>query len=151
HPPVVSRAQELSNHLYLAECRAWPPEGARRGGAHLSAAPNGAAATPLVAVCLLACGWSCGAGPPTLPAPLWHRKWLQVDGASAGAHYLAQSGAAIPADGCGSADCEYVDSLALAVLAAAGAGPRRVARWHFRLDRMRSFLRRAIERFYGAI
>jgi hypothetical protein len=32
-----------------------------------------------------------------------------------------------------------------------GSGPRRVARWRFRLDRMRSFLTRAIERFYGVI
>jgi IS4 transposase len=32
-----------------------------------------------------------------------------------------------------------------------GRGPRRVARWRFRLDRMRGFLTRAIERFYGVI
>lgn len=32
-----------------------------------------------------------------------------------------------------------------------GRGPRRVARWRFRFDRMRSFLTRAIERFYGVI
>ncbi len=32
-----------------------------------------------------------------------------------------------------------------------GRGPRRVARWRFRLDRMRRFLTRAIERFYGVI
>ena len=32
-----------------------------------------------------------------------------------------------------------------------GRGARRVARWRFRLDRMRSFLTRAIERFYGVI
>lgn len=32
-----------------------------------------------------------------------------------------------------------------------GGGPRRVARWRFRLDRMRSFLTRAIERFYGVV
>lgn len=32
-----------------------------------------------------------------------------------------------------------------------GRGPRRVARWRFRLDRMRSFLTRAIERFYGVV
>jgi hypothetical protein len=32
-----------------------------------------------------------------------------------------------------------------------GAGPRRVARWRFRLDRMIGFLRRAIERFYGVV
>jgi len=32
-----------------------------------------------------------------------------------------------------------------------GRGPRRVARWRFRLDRMRSFLTRAVERFYGVI
>jgi hypothetical protein len=32
-----------------------------------------------------------------------------------------------------------------------GRGPRRVARWRFRLDRMKSFLTRAIERFYGVI
>jgi hypothetical protein len=30
-----------------------------------------------------------------------------------------------------------------------GRGPRRVARWRFRFDRMRGFLTRAIERFYG--
>ena len=30
-------------------------------------------------------------------------------------------------------------------------GPRRVARWRFRLDRMRRLLTRAIERFYGVI
>lgn len=32
-----------------------------------------------------------------------------------------------------------------------GRGPRRVARWRFRFDRMRRFLTRAVERFYGAI
>jgi putative transposase len=32
-----------------------------------------------------------------------------------------------------------------------GRGPRRVARWRFRLDRMTRFLTRAIERFYGAV
>lgn len=32
-----------------------------------------------------------------------------------------------------------------------GRGPRRVARWRFRLDRMRRFLTRAIERFYGVV
>ena len=32
-----------------------------------------------------------------------------------------------------------------------GRGPRRVARWRFRLDRMRGFLTRAIERYYGVI
>ena len=32
-----------------------------------------------------------------------------------------------------------------------GRGSRRVARWRFRLDRMRCFLTRAIERFYGVI
>jgi hypothetical protein len=32
-----------------------------------------------------------------------------------------------------------------------GRGPRRVARWRFRLDRMSRFLTRAIERFYGVI
>jgi len=32
-----------------------------------------------------------------------------------------------------------------------GRGPQRVARWRFRLDRMTSFLRRAIERYYGVI
>jgi len=32
-----------------------------------------------------------------------------------------------------------------------GRGPRRVARWRFRLDRMCCFLTRAIERFYGVI
>jgi len=32
-----------------------------------------------------------------------------------------------------------------------GRGPRRVARWHFRLDRMSRFLTRAIERFYGVV
>jgi DDE family transposase len=32
-----------------------------------------------------------------------------------------------------------------------GRGPRRVARWRFRFDRMRRFLTRAIERFYGVI
>ncbi len=32
-----------------------------------------------------------------------------------------------------------------------GRGPRRVARWRFRFDRMRSFLTHAIERFYGVI
>jgi len=32
-----------------------------------------------------------------------------------------------------------------------GRGPRRVARWRFRLDRMTRFLIRAIERFYGVI
>ncbi len=32
-----------------------------------------------------------------------------------------------------------------------GRGPRRVARWRFRLDRMRSFLTRAVERFYGVV
>jgi hypothetical protein len=32
-----------------------------------------------------------------------------------------------------------------------GRGPRRVARWRFRFDRMRSFLTRAIERYYGVI
>jgi putative transposase len=32
-----------------------------------------------------------------------------------------------------------------------GRGPRRVARWRFRLDRMCRFLTRAIERFYGVV
>jgi IS4 transposase len=32
-----------------------------------------------------------------------------------------------------------------------GSGPRRVARWQFRLDRMMRFLTRAIERFYGVV
>lgn len=32
-----------------------------------------------------------------------------------------------------------------------GSGPRRVARWRFRLERMRCFLTRAIERFYGVV
>ncbi len=32
-----------------------------------------------------------------------------------------------------------------------GRGLRRVARWRFRFDRMRSFLTRAIERFYGVV
>ena len=32
-----------------------------------------------------------------------------------------------------------------------GRGPRRVARWRFRLDRMTRFLTRAIERFYGVV
>ena len=32
-----------------------------------------------------------------------------------------------------------------------GRGPRRVARWRFRLDRMTRFLVHAIERFYGVI
>ena len=32
-----------------------------------------------------------------------------------------------------------------------GSGPRRVARWRFRLDRMTRFLTRAIERFYGVV
>jgi hypothetical protein len=32
-----------------------------------------------------------------------------------------------------------------------GRGPRRVARWRFRLDRMSRFLTRAIERFYGVV
>lgn len=32
-----------------------------------------------------------------------------------------------------------------------GRGPRRVARWRFRLDRMSHFLTRAIERFYGVV
>ena len=32
-----------------------------------------------------------------------------------------------------------------------GQGPRRVARWRFRLDRMKNFLTRAIERFYGVV
>jgi len=32
-----------------------------------------------------------------------------------------------------------------------GCGPRRVARWRFRLDRMCRFLTRAIERFYGVV
>jgi len=32
-----------------------------------------------------------------------------------------------------------------------GCGPRRVARWHFRLERMRRFLTRAVERFYGVV
>ena len=32
-----------------------------------------------------------------------------------------------------------------------GSGPRRVARWHFRLERMTGFLTRAIERFYGVV
>jgi putative transposase len=32
-----------------------------------------------------------------------------------------------------------------------GRGPRRVARWRFRLDRMSCFLTRAIERFYGVV
>src|SRR5262245_37897804 len=32
-----------------------------------------------------------------------------------------------------------------------GGGPRRVARWRFRLDRMTRFLTRAVERFYGVV
>jgi hypothetical protein len=32
-----------------------------------------------------------------------------------------------------------------------GRGPRRVARWRFRLERMRGFLTHAIERYYGII
>ena len=32
-----------------------------------------------------------------------------------------------------------------------GRGPRRVARWRFRFERMRGFLTRAIERYYGVI
>jgi hypothetical protein len=32
-----------------------------------------------------------------------------------------------------------------------GRGPRRVARWRFRFERMKSFLTRAIERFYGVV
>jgi hypothetical protein len=32
-----------------------------------------------------------------------------------------------------------------------GRGPRRVARWRFRFDRMTRFLTRAIERFYGVV
>ena len=32
-----------------------------------------------------------------------------------------------------------------------GPGPRRVARWRFRLDRMTRFLIHAIERFYGFV
>ncbi len=32
-----------------------------------------------------------------------------------------------------------------------GQGPRRVARWRFRLDRMTRFLTRAVERFYGVV
>ena len=32
-----------------------------------------------------------------------------------------------------------------------GRGPRRVARWRFRLDRMTRFLTRAVERFYGVV
>ena len=32
-----------------------------------------------------------------------------------------------------------------------GRGPRRVARWRFRFERMRGFLTRAIERFYGVV
>src|SRR5262249_16831245 len=32
-----------------------------------------------------------------------------------------------------------------------GRGPRRVAHWTFRLDRMARFLTRAIERFYGVV
>jgi hypothetical protein len=32
-----------------------------------------------------------------------------------------------------------------------GRGPRRVARWRFRLDRMSRFLTRAIERYYGVV
>src|SRR6185436_10681679 len=32
-----------------------------------------------------------------------------------------------------------------------GRGPRRVARWRFRLERMTRFLTRAIERFYGVV
>ena len=32
-----------------------------------------------------------------------------------------------------------------------GRGPRRVARWRFRLDRMARFLTRAIERYYGVV
>ena len=32
-----------------------------------------------------------------------------------------------------------------------GRGPRRVARWHFRLARMTRFLTRAVERFYGVV
>jgi hypothetical protein len=32
-----------------------------------------------------------------------------------------------------------------------GSGPRRVARWRFRLERMKCFLIRAIERFYGVV
>jgi len=32
-----------------------------------------------------------------------------------------------------------------------GRGPRRVAHWTFRLDRMARFLTRAVERFYGVV
>ena len=32
-----------------------------------------------------------------------------------------------------------------------GRGPRRVARWRFRLERMKSFLTHAIEWFYGVV
>ena len=32
-----------------------------------------------------------------------------------------------------------------------GRGPRRVARWRFRLERMTRFLTRAVERFYGVV
>jgi putative transposase len=32
-----------------------------------------------------------------------------------------------------------------------GRGRRRAAHWRFRLDRMRSFLRRAVERFNGVV
>ena len=32
-----------------------------------------------------------------------------------------------------------------------GQGPRRVARWRLRLDRMTRFLTRAVERFYGVV
>ena len=32
-----------------------------------------------------------------------------------------------------------------------GRGPRRVARWVFRLDRLARFLTRAIERHYGVV
>lgn len=32
-----------------------------------------------------------------------------------------------------------------------GRGPRRVAYWSFRLDRMSRFLSRAVERFYGVV
>ena len=32
-----------------------------------------------------------------------------------------------------------------------GRGPRRVARWRFRLERMARFLTRAIERYYGVV
>jgi DDE family transposase len=41
--------------------------------------------------------------------------------------------------------------LHLLFLRLPGRGPRRVARWRFRLDRMTRFLTRAVERFYGVV